>query len=334
MGTDGDVERPSTLATGSQPSPQGSKSRSPWNGCCLGGVVVATLLTAAGVAVVLWWFHSVHTRTHPTEHVQGDLMKSFVSVGCGDTISGTGCVSRPGPSYVSKAGLGQHFYLSVISDEDKRDTVFSELATNPGKSIFGDLGYQVNGFGGIFTYEVVQVDPDPPTEVSENGSKVRLYGLRTPESYDDRWFVDERTWNTAGSWEDYSNSVALTCWNFTMAIRCDVEMGAKLVVGSGAWRNTTKGASACDFFPPERGIRSLQTADPSILQYIMNPTKEDNVKSKGGCCVAPVAYDDVSKSFDKGCDPIDLTQGLRLLGAAPDLSVYPRLRALQEHHRY
>jgi len=215
------------------------------------------------------------------------------------------------------------------------------MGRNPGKGLFGDMGFAVGGFGGVFTYEVV--------EVAEQ--KMRLYGLRHNDDYSDAWFLDESTWKTAGDFANYSNNNALTCWNFTMAIRCDVEVGASFVVGSGAWRNTSKGASRCEFFPPEQGIKSFQTADPSILQYIMNPAKVANVKPNG-CCVAPLNKDDVSKSFDNGCDPVDVSP--KLLASQPskpflpkpgdapqaenedkiDLSVYPRMRSLLQHSHY
>mmetsp|Transcript_81125 Transcript_81125/g.225730 ORF Transcript_81125/g.225730 Transcript_81125/m.225730 type:complete len:332 (-) Transcript_81125:412-1407(-) len=221
--------------------------------------------------------------------------------GCGDIIPGMDCVSATALQYIQQSKVS----MKVLDAANpNRRPVLTQLANTSflgdnGHQLFGDAGYKVGGFGGISTYEVVEVDE----------RDVHLYGLRKAKEseYAGVWWVDEATWLESGTWADFSNHVILTCWHYTMVERCTLKKGARLVVGSGAWRNTA--ASGCDFEAgdgprPSQTIVTPQTAPPSTLQYIMDPTIEDNIVD---CCVAPVNFEKLSASIgETNCQRIAL----------------------------
>lgn len=196
------------------------------------------------------------------------------------------------------------------------NTLFS-LIPKPGNSLFGDRGFLLNAWGGIFSYDVFKTSVE-----------LSLYGLRYnatkhPFAYEDVWFTDSFD-NPDGAgpltWAEYSNKVAATCWEYTMAMQCNFTAGTYMVLGSGAWRDTSI-PTMCEFpagtapFPGQE-IITPQKPKPSILQYVVDPKA-----NRASCCVAPVNPDDLAGSFLSGCQQVNF-----------DLLLSDAMSGLAKHH--
>jgi len=221
------------------------------------------------------------------------------NAGCGETYPGSDCVSATASSYYS-SGPSQ---LSRITNAEQKDGVLKDLYHSHLKDhLFGDKGYKSAGWGGLFNYETVSVD----------APNVNLYGLRS-DNFADIWFVDEATWNGVGSFENFTNNVAMVCWEYTWAIKCELKQGAETVVGSGNWRNTSfknfVNSSSCpdncqykkdEELPGGGKLKEIQTADPALLQYVMNPGKTDengNLTNVLNCYINPINVTNLTESF-------------------------------------
>lgn len=212
----------------------------------------------------------------------------------GDIIPGSQVVAPVSTQYVSQN-------LSLVPrGSGCYNSTLATLQQHPGKKLFGDQGYTQNAWGGIFTYNVFRAQV--PTT---------LYALRQnitkdPYAYVSQWFSTS-LYNPNNSqpltWAEYSNSIAATCWNYTVAIKCTFKKETSFVVGSGGWRDTSI-ENMCHF-PPGTGphqqkIITPQTPAPSIMQWIVDPKG-----SQAECVVCPVDYTNLPASFDKGCEPVD-----------------------------
>jgi len=166
------------------------------------------------------------------------------------------------PPYINSS------WFDVVTDRDSEDycRAFASIDTSPscgicpGPALFGDRGRNETGLGGITSFAVVRVKP---------GAEVNLYGTRPdrgPHLFN-VWFVDETALLPGVNLRDYSNDRAAICWARTTFVRCRMKAGATIVMGSGAWRNTT--ISGCTV-GADQGIREVQAPEARYMQYVFS----------------------------------------------------------------
>jgi len=160
---------------------------------------------------------------------------------------------------------------------DKQDT------SCVGTTLFGDA-YPLPGGGGISTFNVIKV---------KEGAEVALYGGRynlddlhqkdaTLDDHSDfwnQWWADSWAFTDPFvSFTEYSNERMALAFRKTEFAKCTLKPGALVVVGSGAYRNTSMQATHYDrehgttwgnpLVPADTYIDEMQIPDARFLQYI------------------------------------------------------------------